>query len=273
MVQELVPFFPEALNPTARGICLIAVVLGVFLWLSGSVWSRGLVTLAAVTLGGLLGMYVPRWELWPINSMALAVLGAVGFGVSAYLVERLWMGLTLGFVLACWATLGTWMLLRPAEFVVQERVPWQVQHMTPPEYARDIYIRLPQEVRDVLPYTAATALLSGLAIAFLWPRLGRAIGMSLLGVTTCFVFGLALVTTQHPDWLQYIPPQPLSQAATIAGLVLAGLLAQWPFISRRVTKRRKAAAAPPPPAATTLPPQDPLRAALGQDLVLAAGKT
>ena len=36
--------------------------------------------------------------------------------------------------------------------------------------------------------------------------------MSMLGVTTCVVFGLALVSTQQPAWLQYIPA-----AADVAG--------------------------------------------------------
>src|SRR5687767_2501779 len=144
MVQELLPYFPDALTPPQAIICLLMLLAGVVLWLAGSVWSRGLVTLIAVALGAILGMYVPRWQNWPINSMALAVLGAVGFGVSAYLVERLWMGLTLGVILAAWAALGTWIHQRPFDFVWQTREDWQVQHMTPPEQARDFYIRLPR---------------------------------------------------------------------------------------------------------------------------------
>src|ERR671913_2107530 len=117
MVQELLPLFPQTLTHPQALFCLLGLFAGVFLWLSGSRWSRGLLALVAVALGATLGMYVPRWQLWPINSMALAVLGAVAFGVSAYLVERLWMGLTLGLVLACWAALGAWMQQRPADFV------------------------------------------------------------------------------------------------------------------------------------------------------------
>src|SRR5687768_9630925 len=132
MVQELLPYFPDALTPPQAIVCLLALMAGVVLWLAGAVWSRGLVTLIAVTLGAALGMHVPRWQLWPINSMALAVLGAVGFGLSAYLIERLWMGLTLGVILACWAALGTWIHERPGDFVWQERPQSQVEHLTPP---------------------------------------------------------------------------------------------------------------------------------------------
>ena len=229
MVQEILPFLPQALTTPQALLCLGALVLGVFLWLTGAAWSRAIVTLIAVTAGALLGMYVPRWQLWPVNSMAAAVLGAVAFGVCAFLVERLWVGLTLGIILACWAALGTWMLQRPADFVWEERAPWEVEHLTPPQRARDVYERLPQEVRDVLPYAAGTAVMSGLALSLLFPRLGRVACMSMAGVTLVFLFGLLLVSTRRSDWLRHIPEQPMAQVGALAGMVAVGVLAQWQF--------------------------------------------
>jgi len=252
MVQELLPLLPAALTSEQAVVCLLCLLAGVFFWLGGSIWSRGIITLFAVAIGALLGMYVPRWQLWPVNSMAAAVLGAVGLGLIAYLAERLWMGLTLGFVLACWATLGTWIQQRPANFEFLERPAWQLENLTPPQHAYDIYRRLPSEVQNVLPFAVGTALLSGVAIAFLWPRLGRALGMSMLGVTTCVVFGLALVSTQQPGWLQYIPAPPMSQAGTLIGLAMVGLLAQWPFLAARTRPHDE-----PPSSALAAPAQPP----------------
>jgi hypothetical protein len=237
MVQELLPLLPDALTNQQAGVCLACLLAGVFFWLSGSPWSRGIVTLIAVAIGGLLGMYVPRWLHWPVDSMAVAVLGAVGLGLSAYLIERLWMGLTLGVVLASWVALGAWIHLRPADYVFHEREEWQVQYMTPPERAHDLYIRLPAEVQEILPYATGTALMCGFALALMWPRLTRAIGMSLLGVTMVLVFGLMLVSTQQPTWLAYIPAPPMTQAGTLLGMVMVGLLAQWPFLAARQAKQ------------------------------------
>ena len=262
MVQELLPLLPSVLTTEQAVVCLLCLLAGVFLWLSGSIWSRGIITLFAVTIGALLGMYVPRWQLWPINSMAAAVLGAVGFGLIAYLIERLWMGLTLGLVLAFWASLGTWIQQRPAGYVFPERIDWQTQFMTPLEYARDIFIRLPAEVQQILPYAAGTAMLSGLAIAILWPRLGRALGMSMLGVTTSVAFALVLVSTQHPDWLKYIPAPPMTQAGMLVGLVMAGLLAQWPFLGQRLSKHDEM-----PSSALAAPAQPPPNDAIDRQLV------
>jgi hypothetical protein len=256
MVQELLPLLPDMLTTEQAVVCLLCLLAGVFLWLSGSIWSRGIVTLFAVAIGALVGMYVPRWQLWPVNSMATAVLGAVGLGLLAYLVPRLWMGLTLGLVLACWTSFGAWLQLRPADYIFAERAGYQIEFLTPPQHALDIYTRLPTEVQSILPYAAATALLSGLAIAFLWPRLGRALGMSMLGVTMCVFFGLLLVFTQHPDWLKYVPAPPMTQAGTLIGMVMMGLLAQWPFLAQRPSKQDEmpssalAAPAQPPPTET-----------------------
>lgn len=253
MVQELLPLLPSTLTTEQAVLCLLCLLAALFLWLSGSIWSRGIVTLFAVTIGSLLGMYVPRWQMWPVNSMAGAVLGAVGFGLIAYLVERLWMGLTLGSVLACWAAIGAWIQLRPPDYVFPKPDAFATQFMTPPEYVRDLYLRLPSEVLQILPYATATAMLSGVAIAFLWPRLGRALGMSMLGVTSGVVFALVLVSTQHADWLQSIPTPPTTQAGMLLGLVMVGLLAQWPFLRPRMSREDAlpssalAAPAQPPP--------------------------
>jgi hypothetical protein len=251
MVQELLSLLPDTLVTRQAVVCLFCLLAGVFLWLSGSPWSRGIVTLIAVAIGGLLGMYVPRWQHWPVDSMAVAVLGAVAFGLSAYLAERLWMGLTLGVVLACWATFGAWVHLRPFDYIFLERQDWQVQHMTPPERVRDVYLRLPAEMQEILPYAAATSLMCGLALALMWPRVTRALGMSLLGATLVLVFGLALVSTRQPQWLQYVPAPPMTQAGTLLALVMMGLLAQWPFLAQRPSKQDE------PPSSALAAPANP----------------
>jgi hypothetical protein len=240
MVQELLPHLPDALT-TPQTLCALAgVIAGVFLWLTGSAWSRGIVTLVAVAAGAMLGLYVPRWQIWPVNPMGTSVLGAVVFGMSAFLGERLWIGIVLGCVLAAWVTFGTWMIARPPDFVWQERADWEVQNFLPPEYARDVYERLPADVQKVLPYAAGTAVLCGLGLSLLFPRAGRVACMSVVGVTMMFLCGLALTAVHRADWLKHVPAPPVSQAATLAGLVLVGLLAQWQFsMSKEVHKQQE----------------------------------
>ena len=56
MVQELLPFLPQALTTEQAAMCVAAIAVAAFLWMAGAVWSRGLLTLVAVALGGTLGM-------------------------------------------------------------------------------------------------------------------------------------------------------------------------------------------------------------------------
>src|SRR4051812_49571744 len=109
MVQELLPYLPKAISGELAAACVIALAAGLFLWACGAAWSRGLLTLFAVAIGGTLGMLLPRWQDWAINTMALSVLGAVFFGVSAFILPRLWVGLSLGVVLCAWVGLAVWM--------------------------------------------------------------------------------------------------------------------------------------------------------------------
>jgi hypothetical protein len=233
MVQELLPFLPQTLSTAAVAACAAGVVVGLFLWLLGGVWSRGIVTLLAVALGGWLGTMLPRWYFWPINSMSLAVLGAVGLGVFAFAAPRVWVGLLLGTVLALWAGLGVWMNLGGGDQPFPWRQDWEVREMTPPQHAADLWQRLPEPVQRAAPFAAATALISALAIALLWPRLVRALAFSLGGVTLAFAGALLLLTARRPGWLELVPTQTQVQAAVLAVMALAGLVVQWQFIPSR----------------------------------------
>jgi hypothetical protein len=230
MVQELLPILPQALTTTQAAVCVALIVAGAFLWLVGAAWARVLVTLLAVALGGTLGMLVPRWQLWPINSMAAAVLGAVCFGVSAFLVERVWCGFVLGVVLVAWTTLGVWMNFGVGEPPIPQRTQWEVASMTPPQHARDLFERMPETVQRVLPFAAATAMVSAMALALLWPRLAKVSAFSLLGVTMLFAGALTLTASRRPDWLKLVPDQVSIQAAVLAVLALLGVVVQWQLL-------------------------------------------
>jgi hypothetical protein len=232
MARDVISMLPQHMTGTLMLICIMAIAGGIIFWLAGAVWSRYIVTLIFVALGGAAGMWLPRWYIWPVNSMSTAVLGAVIFGVLAYVVPRLFVGLLLGFVLVAWATLGTWMLMRGDEpFPV--RPEWQTETMTPPEHARDIFQRLPEQVRRVVPYSAATAMISGLCITLLWPRVGRLLMATTMGVTLLFLASLTLISLKQPDWIRYIPPETEAQIGVLLALVVLGTLVQWQILPTR----------------------------------------
>jgi len=229
MIQELLPFLPSAVTTEQAAVCLALIVAGVFLWMAGAVWSRGITSLIVVAGGGLLGMMLPRWTNWPLNDSAAAVLAAVILGVLAFTLSRLFVGLLLGIVMSAWVALAAWMTLRGgANWPWREQ--WEVANMTLPQHLQDMWFRLPDPVRKPLPYGAGTAMISALGLCLLFPRLGRVTCFSVTGVTMLFLAGLTLTASRRPDWIAQIPPGVDVQAGVLGVLALIGMLLQWQFL-------------------------------------------
>jgi hypothetical protein len=232
MVQELLPFLPPALTTEQAAICVALLLLGVFLWTAGAVWSRGILSLIAVASGGLLGMTLPRWGNWPLNDNAAAVLGAVILGVLAFTLSRLFVGLLLGIVMSGWVALAAWMTLRGGANWPW-RDAWEVSNMTLPQHLVDMWSRLPDPVRKPLPYGAGTAMVSALGLCLLFPRLGRVVCFSVTGMTVLFLAALTLTASRRPDWIAQIPPAVDIQTGVLGVLVLIGMLLQWQFLPHK----------------------------------------
>src|SRR5262249_8336457 len=118
-----------------------------------------------------------------------------------------------------------------AQFEV--RPEWQTEQMTPPEHAKDIYQRLPDPVQRVVPYSAAAAMISALCLTLLWPKLGRLLMATSLGVTLIFLAGLELIARQESSWLTYFPPSIQGQIGMLTALVLLGMVIQWQILPTR----------------------------------------
>ena len=248
MIQELLPMLPQALTSAQSAVLIGCAIVGALLWLMGATFSRAIVVLIAVGVGGFGGEMLPRWYILPVNSMAMAVLGAVALGVVAAWIPRLWVGRMFGLVVCAWTTFGMWVILR-GDFVWPERQDWEVANMTLPERGQDMWQRLPDPVRRVLPYAAATAMISGLSVTLLWPRVGRVLMCSCLGLTLLIPSAVTLISIRKPDWLMQIPSDPAGQYAIFAGMILLGALIEWQLLPakrhRAPTKEERAEATPP----------------------------
>jgi hypothetical protein len=78
-----------------------------------------------------------------------------------------------------------------------------------------------------MPVALAAALTVGVAITVAWPRLGRVLAYSCIGVSLVVVMGLSAMRMSRPDWLAALPATLPSQLAAVAGLVGLGVLTQW----------------------------------------------
>jgi hypothetical protein len=237
MVQEILPLLPKELGTLALTLSIGGCLVGVGLWLLGSRFSRTLISLVLVSIGGWTGLFLPKWFGWAIDGWAPAIGLALVLGATGFFLHRMWVGLGLGLVLAIWAAVITWMLCSGGA-----GWSWPKFTMTThaAEYGRSIWQGLPVEVQKILPFACGAALLSGICAALLWPRIGVVTLYSVAGVSLIFALGLSAINFSRPQWIGMLPARTSSQAMTLAAMVAFGALVQW-----RIAPKLKAASKGP----------------------------
>jgi hypothetical protein len=105
---------------------------------------------------------------------------------------------------------------------------------------------MPGDVTRILPYACATALITGMGLAIIWPRISLLLGWSMAGVTLLAAMGIAAVEYGRPQWLTAIPSPMWAQGTLLVLLVALGTIIQWklgpkPAASRsgKGSKRKK----------------------------------
>ena len=191
MIQELLPLLgtpPENLKLFLE-IAAMLSLLGIGLWLAGAKFSRHIVTLVGVAGGAMAGKHLP--QIVPsidFSAPVLAIGAALACGVIAFVTHRFWIGLVLGALLAWWASLGTWALMHGQQ---TWSLPVWDADMDYVRFGTQLWSGLPGDVTRLLPWAAGSAMISGVAMAILWPRVATALNWSLAGVTLVLCLGLA----------------------------------------------------------------------------------
>jgi hypothetical protein len=126
-------------------------------------------------------------------------------GVTGFVLHGLWIGLGLGICCSVWVTLVFWMAMRHEQ-------AWTWPTITPDttivSYARECWALLPPSMAHILPFGVAASVITGLAMAILWPRLTTALKWSLTGLTMALFGALVACNYGRPDLLTYLPRQP-----------------------------------------------------------------
>ena len=224
MLQHLLPLIPSYSGTLPTGIAVVGALVGMSLWLAGVMFGRTLVPLVAVTVGGGLGMLLPRWCGWDVNSMATAVGGAVVLGVVAYAAYEFAVAVGLGVVFMCWAALGTWVVC-----AVGTSWGWPAPDPagTVPDYLLAVWRDLPDRVRATLPMACGIGLTVGLTLTLLIPRLGQVLLYSTAGATLMFGLAIAAIQWGRPEWMAIFPAQTWAQLLTIGAVTTFGACVQW----------------------------------------------
>jgi hypothetical protein len=241
MVQELLNLLPADVGRLGLVIAIVGSMIGEGMWLIGSRFSRPIVTLLTVLLGASIGMHLPKWFGWQISGAGPAVGAAVVLGVTGYVLHGMWVGVGLGIVMSSWTALACWILLRNG-------AAWHWPIIGPETtldgFFKELWLGLPPDVTRILPYACATAMITGLAVTIIWPKVSLVLVWSMAGVTLLVCMGVAAIQIGQPAWLAKIPQPMWAQAALVLLLVMFGSLIQWkiapnPVAAKSSKKKRK----------------------------------
>jgi hypothetical protein len=226
MIQTLFTFLPKHLNTLAMVAAVVGALVGVGMWLTGSRYSRTLVSMLALSLGLLVGLQLPRWFGWGMSGWATGVLGAVVCGALAHTYHQACVGMGLGMTLALWASIATLAICGFGNAPDGSQWVMPVAKNTK-EWVFDFWNSLALQTRKVLPIACAASLAAGVVACLKWPRFGTILMYSTLGVTMLLAMGCAAVLSTRPDWLKVVPNQLPSQMVVLAALVAFGVVFQW----------------------------------------------
>jgi len=247
MLQELVALLPKDAPPHAVPVGFAVAIAGMMLWLIAAKFSRYFMALLAVAVGATIGMHLPQWFGWSVPGAGTAVGAAVVLGVTGFVLHGLWIGLGLGICCSVWVTLVFWMVMRHGQAWVW---PTITPDTTTCSYARECWALLPPSMAHILPFGVAASVITGLAMAILWPRLTTALKWSLTGLTMALFGALVACNYGRPDLLAYLPPATAVQVAVLAGLLGVGAGIQWKLAPRAAARKTKRGA----PALENAPP-------------------
>jgi len=206
----------------AMSIC--GVLSGLVLWLVGAKFSRGIITLIAVSIGALIGLRMPHWFSVPLGAWATAIGGALLLGITGYSLHRMWVGAGLSLLLALWAGILVWNIYcsgRVGTF------PDRVAGMGIDEYWTQVWNGLPRDFRRIAPFLTGLGIVFGVVVSIFWSRAASVMLYSILGVSMLMIMGMLGLAISRPQLLGILPSQTGSQIATFGGMVLFGALVQW----------------------------------------------
>jgi hypothetical protein len=249
MLQELLARWPH--GDSMRGVWLALAIAagGLVLWTAGARLSRGLFTLVGVGVGAWVGLQAPRWFGWEIDSTGTAICGALALGIASWLLHGVWVAMLLAAQLAAAGGAVAWHRL------AMSGATWTWPKLTIAtgftasgmEIAKSLWNDLPHAI----PIAAGVCLIAGIALAALWPKMGRVLTFAMLG--SMLMAGGAVVAMQlgKPEWIAKLPQTAQAQGIVLASLVVFGAAVQWAILGRA---EQKTAAKPKRNETTTTTP-------------------
>jgi hypothetical protein len=236
-----------SLDAGSRGlaIALAATAVGLIFSFVGARFSRSIFTLFGVAVGSWAGLRLPRWMGWEIDSMATAFGGALVVGLAGYLFHRMWVGITLGTLLAITASFIVW-----HRFGAAWTMPTPDRTKPLAEALRELVPTWSTLVPTPLRISIVAGFIGGGVIGWMWPKMSRVLAFAMLGTFLLAGGVLCATAIKQPQWLGRIPASTQTQGIALAILFVLSTAIQW-ALCPRMKKTRNEADDPrdtPPPA-------------------------
>jgi hypothetical protein len=237
MLQRIFELLPARVAQMPVSAAMMIAIAGLVLGLAGARFSRSILTLTLVAAGTYLGLHVPTWMGWGIDPMGPGFCGAIVLGLAGYMLSTLWEGLLLGLLLAGGAGSAVWILLAGGATWHWPQIDWSA---TSVEIVVKVWQSLPMTVNKAFP--AAVGLGFGLGVLFvaLWPKLGKVMVYSLLGMIILVLAGFIVAQKSNREMLRSLPVDPFKQGIVFGAMVLVAMVIQGLLLPRARKKRDEA---------------------------------
>ena len=240
MLQELISWLPQEAGRGWVPGALACAAGGLVRWARGARVGRSALTLAGVAAGAWLGMRVPQWLGSEVDPMGLACCGAMVLGMAGYLLHTLWVGLTLGTLLAGVGVLVAWNTLADGATWSVPLLDWSAPTH---QILHALWASLPGALPRGMPLVVTGCFAAGVLGTVLWPRVGGVFAFSSLGAVLFSAGAAIAVGLGRPQWLEYVPAGAAVQGGALAAMVLVGAAVQWCLYPRAAGPVNAAAAA------------------------------
>jgi hypothetical protein len=227
MLQDWLAHLSQDAGPRGLAIALAAACLGLVFSFVGARFSRSIFTLVGVAAGSWAGLRLPHWMGWEIDSMATAFGGALVMGLGGYLFHRMWVGITLGTLLAVTATFIVW-----HRFGTSWTMPSLDRTKPLIEALRDLVTNSSMLVPRPLRISIVAGFIGGGVIGWMWPKMSRVLAFALLGTLLLAGGALCAIAIKQPQWLSRMPASSQTQGIVLAIMFVLSTAIQWALCPR-----------------------------------------
>ncbi len=228
----------ESLPADPNGVLTTVVVamgigIGALTALLGALHSRVTISLMMLSLGAVLGVWVPSSLGMEIDRAITISIGSVVFGLLGYLLHRVCVAVGLGVL----ATIASMAILyehtRPIDTAASGAVDLGTSFLA---VARSLWETAPENFRSLAPWVALATFLVATILGLIFRKFGMAALYSLGGtMLTLFCIRLGHASDKI-TWLDSLKSGPMTIAALGMAMLLVGFMTQMVLLHRPTTE-------------------------------------